>query len=119
VVTLLIGVLVLAGALAAGLSDRSYDAVVLKTYGATRWQLMGAFAAEYAGLGLAAAAFGILVGSLSSWFLSYFILELPWYFSAWTAGLTALAAMVLTVAAGLIVTWSALTTRPASVLRNE
>jgi putative ABC transport system permease protein len=119
VVTLLIGVLVLAGALAAGLSDRSYDAVVLKTYGATRWQLMGAFSAEYAGLGLAAAAFGILVGSLSSWFLSYFILELPWFFSAWTAGLTALAAMVLTVAAGLLVTWSALTTRPASVLRNE
>jgi ABC-type lipoprotein release transport system permease subunit len=33
--------------------------------------------------------------------------------------LTALAAMVLTVAAGLLVTWSALTTRPASVLRNE
>jgi len=119
VVTLLIGVLVLAGALAAGLSDRSYDAVVLKTYGATRRQLMAAFGAEYASLGLAAAVFGVLVGSLSSWFLSYFILEMPWAFSATTAILTALAAMVLTVAAGLLVTWSALTTRPASVLRNE
>lgn len=119
VVTLLIGVLVLAGALAAGLSDRSYDAVVLKTYGATRRQLMAAFGAEYASLGLAAAVFGVLVGSLSSWFLSYFILEMPWAFSASTAILTALAAMVLTVAAGLLVTWSALTTGPASVLRNE
>src|SRR5207249_1937793 len=35
-VTLLTGVLVLAGALSAGLGPRIYDAVVLKTYGATR-----------------------------------------------------------------------------------
>ncbi len=64
VLTLLTGVLVLAGALAAGLSGRIYDAVVLKTYGASRRQLMGAFVIEYAGLGLASALFGIAVGSL-------------------------------------------------------
>jgi putative ABC transport system permease protein len=119
VLTLLTGILVLAGALAAGLSERIYDAVVLKTYGATRRQLIGAFIIEYAGLGLAAAGFGILVGALASWFLAHFILELPWQFSAVTAGLTALAAMLLTVAAGLSVTWAALSARPAPLLRNE
>jgi putative ABC transport system permease protein len=46
--TLLTGVLVLAGALAAGLSERLYEAVVLKTYGASRRQLMTAFVIEYA-----------------------------------------------------------------------
>ena len=93
VMTLLTGVLVLAGALAAGLSERLYDAVVLKTYGASRRQLIGAFVIEYAALGLAAALFGLLVGSLGSWFLARFILEMPWSFSFATAALTALIAM--------------------------
>ncbi len=119
VMTLVTGVLVLAGALAAGLSERLYDAVVLKTYGASRHQLMAAFAIEYAALGMAAALFGLLVGSLASWFLARFILEMPWSFSMATAALTALIAMVITVAAGLAVTWSALSARPAGYLRNE
>ncbi|MCB1377095.1 MAG: FtsX-like permease family protein [Alphaproteobacteria bacterium] len=119
VMTLLTGVLVLAGALAAGLSERLYDAVVLKTYGASRRQLISAFAIEYAVLGLAAAAFGLLVGSMASWFLARWILEMPWSFSLATAVLTALIAMVVTVAAGLAVTWQALSARPAPYLRNE
>lgn len=117
--TLLTGVLVLAGALAAGLSERLYDAVVLKTYGASRRQLIGAFVIEYAALGLAAAMFGVAVGSLGSWFLARFILEMPWSFSLATAALTALIAMAVTVTAGLAVTWQALSARPAPYLRNE
>jgi putative ABC transport system permease protein len=119
VLTLLTGVLVLAGALAAGLSERLYEAVVLKTYGATKRQLVGAFTIEYAALGLAAAVFGVAVGSLASWFLAHYILEIPWSFSFVTAGLTALIAMAVTVAAGLTVTWTALSANPAPYLRNE
>jgi putative ABC transport system permease protein len=117
--TLLTGVLVLAGALAAGLSSRIYDAVVLKTYGATRRQLITAFMIEYASLGLAAAVFGVIAGSLASWFLAKWILEMPWSFSAATAALTALTAMLLTILGGLSVTWRALSARPAFYLRNE
>jgi putative ABC transport system permease protein len=119
VLTLLTGVLVLAGALAAGLSERLYEAVVLKTYGASKRQLMSAFVIEYAALGLAAAAFGLVVGSAASWFLARFILEMPWSFSLPTAVLTALLAMVVTVTAGLAVTWRALSAKPAPFLRNE
>ena len=119
IITLLTGILVLAGALAAGLSARSYEAVVLKTYGATRRQLLGAFTIEYALLGLVAAVFGIVVGSLGSWFLAYYILEMPWSFSPTTAIITALIAMVLTVAAGLSVTARALSAKPSFYLRNE
>jgi putative ABC transport system permease protein len=93
--------------------------VVLKTYGATKRQLIGAFVIEYAGLGLAAAAFGLAVGSAASWFLSHFILEIPWSFSGPTAVLTALLAMVVTVAGGLAVTWRALSAKPGPLLRNE
>jgi putative ABC transport system permease protein len=59
------------------------------------------------------------VGSLGSWFLARFILEMPWSFSFATAALTALIAMAVTVAAGLAVTWQALSARPAPYLRNE
>ncbi len=117
--TLLTGILVLAGALAAGLSNRIYDAVVLKTYGASRAQLMGAFIIEYAVLGLAAAIFGIAVGSLGSWFLATWILDMQWSFSFAVAATTALLAMVITIAAGLMVTWAALAAKPAPILRNE
>ncbi len=117
--TLLTGVLVLSGALAAGLSSRSYEAVVLKTYGASRRQLMGAFIIEYAVLGLASAIFGVAVGSLGAWFLATWILEMRWSFSILVAAVTALLAMAITIAAGLIVTWRALTIKPAPTLRNE
>ena len=119
VLTLLTGMLVLAGALAAGLSERLYEAVVLKTYGASKRQLIGAFVIEYAGLGLAAALFGLAVGSAASWFLSHVILEIPWSFSGPTAVLTALLAMAVTVAGGLAVTWRALSAKPGPLLRNE
>ena len=58
---------------------------MLKTYGATRRQLIQAFIAEYAVLGIAAAIFGIAVGSIAAWFLAYWILEMPWQFSPATA----------------------------------
>src|SRR5262249_9040731 len=111
--TLLTGIPVLAGALSAGLSGRLYDAVVLKTYGATRLELIQAFVIEYAILGLASAVFGITVGAAGSWFLSFWILQMPWAFSWVTALATVLLAMVLAIAAGLAVTWRALTAKPA------
>ena len=117
--TLLTGILVLAGALAAGLSNRTYEAVVLKTYGASSTQLMGAFIIEYAVLGLAAAIFGIATGSLGSWFLATWILNMEWSFSIVVATVTAFLAMALTIAAGLMVTWAALAAKPAPILRNE
>jgi putative ABC transport system permease protein len=117
--TLITGILVLAGALSAGLSGRLYDAVVLKTYGATRLELIQAFIIEYAILGLASALFGITVGAAGSWFLSFWILEMPWAFSWATAIITALLAMVLAIAAGLTVTWRALTAKPAQILRDD
>ena len=119
VITLLTGILVLAGALAAGLSARSYEAVVLKAYGATRWQLLLGFMIEYGLLGLVAAVFGVITGSTASWFLAHFILDMPWVFSASTAIMTALVAMALTIVAGLSVTFRAVSAKPSLYLRNE
>lgn len=117
--TLLTGVLVLSGALAAGLAARSYEAVVLKTYGATRLQLLASFVIEFGLLGLVSALFGIIVGALGAWYLAGFILELPFSLSWSIAAATAVVAMVLTICAGLAVTVRALSVRPSAYLRNE
>jgi putative ABC transport system permease protein len=118
VVSLLTGVLVLAGALAAGLSTRSYEVVVLKTYGASRAQLLWGFVLEYGLLGLLAAGFGIVTGTVAAWGLARFALEMPFQFSFALAAATALVAMVLTILAGLTVTWAALSAKPSFYLRN-
>ena len=118
VVSLLTGVLVLAGALAAGLSTRSYEVVMLKTYGASRAQLLWGFVLEYGLLGLLAGGFGIITGTAAAWGLARFVLEMPFQFSFTLAFSTAAVAMVLTIVAGLTVTWAALSAKPSFYLRN-
>ena len=54
---LVVSMLVLGGALAAGHRQRRQDAVILKTLGATRPVLLSAFSLEYGLLGLATALF--------------------------------------------------------------
>jgi putative ABC transport system permease protein len=118
-VTFVTGVLVLAGALAAGLGGRLYDAAVLKALGATRRQLVSAFAIEYALLGLIAASFAVAAGSIAAWALVYFLIEIPWSFSPSTALFTAVGAVFAAVSAGLLTTWRALHAKPAYLLRTE
>ena len=75
--TLLIAVLVLGGALAAGHRHRVYDAVVLKTVGATRGKLLAAYALEYLMLGVATAVFGVAAGTAAAAFVIRQVMNLP------------------------------------------
>lgn len=117
-VTLVSSVLVLAGALAAGHRRRVYEAVILKTLGATRARLLAAFAAEYAMLGLVTAAFGLIVGSLAAWAVTANIMRIDFSFDPLGAGLAALAALAVTIALGLAGTWRILGEKPARHLRS-
>ncbi len=81
-ITLLAAALVLGGALAAGHRHRVYDAVILKTLGATRARLLGAYTIEYLMLGVATAAFGVLCGSLASWLIVAEIMRLKLHLAA-------------------------------------
>ena len=65
-VALIAAALVLGGALAAGQRFRIYDAVILKTLGATRLRLVLAYAVEYLLIGLAAVIFGVAAGSVTA-----------------------------------------------------
>jgi putative ABC transport system permease protein len=118
VVTLLAAILVLGGALAAGHSHRVYDAVVLKTLGATRRQLITAYALEYLILGLATAVFGVVVGSIASWAVVTKVMTLPFLWWPVPAVGAAAGALVVTMIFGLWGTLRALNRKPAQVLRS-
>jgi len=118
VLTLVVAVLVLGGALAAGHRHRVYDAVILKTVGATRLRLLSSYALEYLALGLATALFGVAAGSAAAALIITRVMNLPF---AWLPGplLTAAAgAVAATVLLGLVGTFTALGQKPATVLRN-
>ncbi|ERP87600.1 glycosyl transferase family 1 [Labrenzia sp. C1B10] len=117
-ITLIASVLVLAGALAAGHRSRIYDAVILKTIGATRARLIFAYALEYAILGLATAVFALLAGGVAAWYVITQIMDGSFVMMPVTAAGAALIALVLTVGFGLIGTWRVLGEKPAPVLRN-
>jgi putative ABC transport system permease protein len=69
------GTLVLLGALAASRLERLREAVLLKTLGATRRQVLRVVVAEYAALGLLAGATGVLLAGAASWALVRFLFE--------------------------------------------
>jgi len=116
--TLLVAALVLGGALAAGHRHRVYDAVILKTLGATRLRLLTAYTIEYLLLGTATALFGVLSGSLAGWLIIDDLMHLTFTWLPLPALGAALAAVVVTVALGLVGTFTALGQKPAPVLRN-
>ncbi len=117
-ITLIAAALVLGGALAAGQRFRIYDAVVLKTLGATRLRLLAAYAVEYLLIGCAAVVFGVAAGSIAAALVVVKIMEFSFAFVAAPAIGTALAALVVTVLLGLAGTYAALGHKPAEVLRN-
>ena len=100
-VTLISAILVLGGALAAGHRHRVYDAVILKTLGATRLRLLGAYALEYLLIGLATAVFGVIAGSVAAWMIVTRLMTLTFVWQAGSAAGVVAAALVVTVGLGL------------------
>jgi putative ABC transport system permease protein len=117
-ITLITAALVLGGALAAGHRHRVYDAVILKTLGASRRQLIMAYALEYLLLGFATAIFGVAVGSLAAWRVITDIMNLSFTWLPMPAAYAALGALAVTLVCGLAGTFSALGRKPAPLLRN-
>ncbi|HEY3792242.1 MAG TPA: ABC transporter permease [Bradyrhizobium sp.] len=117
-VTLISAILVLGGALAAGHRHRVYDAVILKTLGATRARLLGAYALEYLMIGFATAVFGVIAGSVAAWLIVTRLMTLSFVWQAGSATAVVAAALLVTVGLGLMGTLLALNQKPATVLRN-
>jgi putative ABC transport system permease protein len=117
-ITLISAVLVLGGALAAGHRHRVYDAVILKTLGATRVSLLGAYALEYLLIGFATAIFGVIAGSVAAWLIVTRLMTLSFIWQAGSAAGVVASTLLVTVGLGLAGTLMALNQKPAAVLRN-
>jgi putative ABC transport system permease protein len=118
-VTMLAGILVLAGAMASGHRARVYDAVVMKVLGATRGRILLAFALEYALMGLGAALIAAAAGSLAAYGLIVGAMQSEFIFLPLTLASTVLGAVFLTVTLGLLGTYRALGAPAAPVLRSQ
>jgi putative ABC transport system permease protein len=117
-VTLIASILVLGGALAAGHRHRLYDAVILKTFGATRARLLAAFGLEFLMLGLVTALLALLAGSLAAQFVMTRLMDVDYEFIPLVAGSALAGAVAFTVILGLVGTWRILGEKPARVLRD-
>ena len=117
--TILSGLLVLAGAIAAGSRSRLYDATVLKVLGATRARIALVYVIEYGALGLLTGVLALAVGHLAPRRSSAEqVLDVPLNFDFGVAALTVLGGGAATLLFGLAGAWTALSARPAAQLRS-
>jgi len=115
----LAGLLVLAGAIAAGARARAKEAATLKVLGAARWQVLAAYAVEYGAVGAIAGLAGVALGFAAAWPVVVKVFEATWSVD-WAGAIELIAgAAALTGAGGLIAALAALARRPAPVLRSE
>lgn len=117
-IAIVVSVLVLAGAIAAGNRARIHDAVVLKTLGARRMMLARAYLYEYFLLGLSASVFALAAATAAAWYVMTEIMDLPFAFLPGTAVSTVIVALLVTAGTGLVGTWSVLGQKAAPVLRE-
>ncbi|APL96494.1 FtsX-like permease family protein [Sphingobium indicum] len=116
-VAILAGIAVLIGAIAASRQARAYDSVILKTLGATRWQILGAQGIEYALLAGVLALVALGLGLAAGWFVIVRIFEFHWA-PDWLLVLSTLGAgAVLTLGIGLLGSIPLMSVRPARALR--
>jgi putative ABC transport system permease protein len=116
-VAALAGLLVLAGAIAARARTRAREAAVLKVLGATRGQILCAYALEYGAVGLIAGVAGVGLGYAAAWPVVVKVFE-----ASWSVDWSGVAGLVVGAAAlaglgGVVAALAALAQRPAPVLR--
>ena len=116
-VTILAGLLVLAGAIAAGTRARLYDATILKILGATRARIALVYVIEYGVLGAATGVIALLAGTLAGWAIAWGVLEVPFAFDGRAVLVTVLGGGAATLLFGLLGAVGALSVRPARRLR--
>ena len=116
-VAILAGIAVLIGAIAASRQARAYDGVILKTLGATRWQILGAQGIEYALLAGTVALLALALGLAAGWFVIVRIFDFHWA-PDWLLILSTLGAgAMLTLGIGLLGSIPLMSVRPARALR--
>jgi putative ABC transport system permease protein len=117
-VTLLAGLLVLAGAVAAGQRARLYDSTVLKVLGASRAQIAGIYALEYGLIGAATGLIALVAGTAAAEAVAERVFAVPFVFDLGAVLITVVGGALATLGFGIVAAWAALAARPAELLRH-
>jgi putative ABC transport system permease protein len=117
--SLLTGGIVMVGAILASQYDRVRQAVLLKTLGATRRQILLVALTEYAALGALGCSLGLVTSLAAGFGLVHFVFDSPFYLPA--GRLLGLVASLLLgmVAAGIVASLGFLVRPPLEALRSE
>jgi putative ABC transport system permease protein len=113
------GLVVLGSTIWSGRYQRLKESVLLRTLGASRWQIWKILCAEYLFLGLLASATGIVLALVASWALAVFTFKLAYTPSILPVLFAAVIVSTLTVAIGLLTSYGVGSTPPLAILRAE
>lgn len=118
-VSVLAGLVVLAGALAVTRAQRLYESLILRAVGATRGYVARAFALEYSLLGLGAGLAGTALAAALAGGVERWVLDLPGTWQPVTLVLGVVGAAALALLVGALGTFRLLGHKPLSALRGE
>lgn len=116
--TLAAGILVLFAGIQAGAESRQREAAILRTLGASRKQLLGAAAVEFAALGLLSGLLAAFGASVAGWLLASQVFGLDLAIKPWLWLLGAGAGTLGIGLTGLLATWPLITRPPLATLRK-
>lgn len=117
--TVLAGIAILAGAVAATSARRGREVALLKTLGLTRAGVATVFSVEYSLVGLVAGIIGSVGGGALAWVVLTRGMEVPWHFDPLAFLLALVASVILAVLSGLAASARALSARPLEVMRSS
>jgi putative ABC transport system permease protein len=112
------GILVLAGAIAAGRRERTRDAVILKVTGTRRRDLALAYVIEYGIAAIAAALTASILGTITAFLVLTRVMDADWVFLPGPAMAALIGTCLAVIGFGFAGTWRGLAQSPAQVLRD-
>jgi putative ABC transport system permease protein len=116
---LLSGILILVGSISMTRFQRTYEAAILKTLGATTRRIAGMLAVEYGLLGLLAGVIGSAGAVVLSWTVSVFVLDVSWQLTPRPVIAGILASTALITVVGVLASLDVLRQKPLATLRAE
>jgi len=117
--SLVTGAIVLVGAVSASRMQRMREAVLLKTLGATRAQVLKILVSEYAALGVLASVASVVLATIAGWALARWVFDAPFHLPAPALAGLILLLVGLTLIVGLWNSAEVLKRAPLAVLREE
>ena len=118
-ITIIAGILVLAGVVISENRRRAYESVLLKTLGAQRKYIFSVYSLEYLIQGFITAIVASVLGTLASWVVLTALMRWDWIFIPSSVLYTVFLSLAISLLLGMLGIWRALLHRPLVYLRNE